>query len=168
MLERAIREYQHEDPVLFFLCGMANYSLGYLLNAEQLIEKAISFNKLQECDLKLDQLAHTQLGHVLAQQEKTTAAIEAYSRALELDTQLLPVAVQIGKLYFQEGNNTLALEYFDYALEVANADLMSVRPETLADIYLQKVKVFESLGMLEHARQEQKKVLNADPTFAHR
>jgi len=46
--------------------------------------------------------------------------------------------------------------------------VLSATPEFIADLYLQRVKVFESLNMLEHARSDQKKILEADPNFIQR
>ncbi len=46
----------------------------------------------------------------------------------------------------------MALEYLGFAIELATEDVLRAKPETIADLYLQRVKVFESLNMHEHAR----------------
>ena len=75
------------------------------------------------------------------------------------------MAGNLGKLYYLQGNNTLALEYLGFAIELATEDVLRAKPEVIADLYLQRVKVFESLNMMEHARGDQKKILEADPNF---
>ena len=62
----------------------------------------------------------------------------------------------------------MALEYIGFALELATEDVLRAKPEIIADLYLQRVKVFESLNMHEHARGDQKKILEADPNFVQR
>ena len=92
-------------------------------------------------------------------------AIDSYTKALELDPHSAELAGLLGKLYYVQGNNTLALEYLGFAIELATEDVLKAKPEFIADLYLQRVKVYESLNMMEHARADQKKILEADPNF---
>ena len=87
---------------------------------------------------------------------------------LELDPSSSEIAGLLGKLHYMQGNNSMALEYIGYALEVALEDVLRAKPEFIADLYLQRVKVYESLNMHEHARADQKKILEADPNFIQR
>jgi len=96
------------------------------------------------------------------------AAIVSYTKALELDPHSAELAGLLGKLYYVQGNNTLALEFLGFAIELATEDVLAAQPEFIADLYLQRVKVFESLNMQEHARADQKKILEADPNFIQR
>ena len=80
--------------------------------------------------------------------------MESYTRALELDPHDASLAGFIGKLYYMQGNNSLALEYLGFAIELATEDVLKSKPEFIADLYLQRVKVFESLNMHEHARAD--------------
>ena len=73
---------------------------------------------------------------------------------LEYDPSSGEIAGLLGRLYYLQGNNTLALEYLGYAIEVATEDVLKARPESIADLYLQRVKVYESLNMHEHARAD--------------
>lgn len=84
---------------------------------------------------------------------------------LEIDPNSAEISGLLGKLYYTQGNNSMALEFLGYAIEVAIEDVMKSRPEFIADLYLQRVKVFESLNMHEHARADQKKILEVDPNF---
>ena len=86
-------------------------------------------------------------------------AIESYTKVLEYDPTQEEIAGILGKLYYVQGNNTLALEYLGYAIEVASEDILKARPEFIADLYLQRVKVYETLGLHEHARADEKKIL---------
>ena len=84
---------------------------------------------------------------------------------LEINPSSAEIAGLLGKLYYVQGNNSMALEFLGYAIEVATEDVMKSKPEFIADLYLQRVKVFESLNMHEHARMDQKKILEVDPSF---
>ena len=44
MIEKGLRMHAHDDPTLHFQCGIANFNLGYLLQAEQLFQKAIALH----------------------------------------------------------------------------------------------------------------------------
>ena len=48
----------------------------------------------------------------------------------------------------------MALEYLGFAIELATEDVLRAQPEFIADLYLQRVKVYESLNMMEHARAD--------------
>ena len=48
----------------------------------------------------------------------------------------------------------MALEFIGWALELATEDVLRAQPEFIADLYLQRVKVYESLNMMEHARSD--------------
>ena len=103
---------------------------------------------------KLSHLAYTQMGHCQRKQDKIPKAIESYTKAIELDPHSADLAGLLGKLYYIQGNNTLALEFLGWALELATEDVLRAQPEFIADLYLQRVKVYESLNMLEHARAD--------------
>ena len=161
--------------MLHFQCGIANVNLGYMLAGEQMFQKCIALAAAQpilpenmiegEDPNKLSLLAYTQLGHCQRKQEKMDSAIQSYTKALEYDPHSAEIAGLLGKLYYLQGNNTLALEFLGFAIELATEDVLSATPEFIADLYLQRVKVYESLNMMEHARADQKKILEADPNF---
>ena len=44
MIEKALREHDHQDGIIHFQCGIANVNLGYLLAAEQMFAKCIVLN----------------------------------------------------------------------------------------------------------------------------
>jgi tetratricopeptide (TPR) repeat protein len=111
-------------------------------------------NPLDQDPNKLPLLAYTQLGHCQRQQDKLPQAIVSYTKVLEYDPSSGEIAGLLGRLYYLQGNNTLALEYLGYAIEVATEDVLKARPESIADLYLQRVKVYESLNMNEHARAD--------------
>ena len=47
-------------------------------------------------------------------------------------------------------------------------DVLNVSPEELSDIYLHRVKVYEQMNLLEHAKADYRKILEADPGFIQR
>ena len=103
---------------------------------------------------KLSFLAYKEMADCQRKQEKLNPAIESYTKALELDPHSAELAGLLGKLYYLQGNTTLALEYLGWAIHLASEDVLTAAPEFLADLYLQRVKVFESLNMMEHARAD--------------
>jgi hypothetical protein len=42
-------------------------------------------------------------------------------------------------------------------------DVIRVEPQTLSLIYMQKVKCYEALNLFEHAKADNRKILEADP-----
>lgn len=100
-------------------------------------------------------------------QEQDEASIQAFVRALELNSTP-EIANEVSKLYLRQGNPTLALEYASYAIDMAATDVLSIQPESLADLYSDRVKIYEQLRMFEHARSDQRKILEADPNFIQR
>ena len=60
------------------------------------------------------------------------------------------------------------MEYCSYAIEMATDSILYVKPELLAKFYCDRVKIYEKLNMFEHARNDQKKILEADPGFIQR
>lgn len=117
---------------------------------------------------KLPLLAYTEMGHAQRKQDKLLQAIDSYTKVLEIDPSSAEIAGLLGKLYYIQGNNSMALEFLGFALEVATEDVMKSKAEFIADLYLQRVKVYESLNMHEHARADQKKILEVDPNFVQR
>ena len=112
-------------------------------------------------------MATRQLGYTYVRQDEPEKAIAAFRRSLELDTVPL-VAAEVGKLYAKKGELTQALDFFSYALDMATADVLNISPEDLSEIYLQRVKIYEQMNLLEHARADYKKILEADPGFIQR
>ena len=153
MIEKALKMYGHQDPTLHFQCGIANVNLGYLLAAEQMFQKAIGIhiamppNSEDQDPNKLPLLAYTQLGHVQRQQDKLDQAVLSYNKVLELDPSQAEIAGLLGKLYYLLGNNTMALEYIGFAIQIATEDILKSSPEMIADLHLQKLKVYEALNM---------------------
>lgn len=85
---------------------------------------------------KLPLLAYTELGHSQRKQDKLVQAIESYTKVLEIDPSSAEISGLLGKLYYIQGNNTMALEFLGYAIEVAIEDVMKSKPEFIADLYL--------------------------------
>ena len=166
LIERALKQHGFEDATLHFQCGLANMNLGYLLYAQNMFERAIAFNasSIEGPNSQIDLLAYTQLGYTFKLQEQSDQAIESFLRALELKGTP-DVANEIGKLYLKKGDFNLALEYCSYAIEMATEDILNISPERLADLYCDRVQIYEQLHMLEHARSDQRKILEADPNF---
>ena len=161
MMEKAIKFHGTEsNPSLLFICGEANLNLGYLIIAQNMFEKCALFPEYEP-------VARRQLGYTYTRQDEPEKAIQAFRRSLELDTTPL-VAAEVGKLYAKKGELTQALDFFTYALDMATADALNVRPEELSDIYLHRVKVYEQMNLLEHAKADYKKILEADPSFIQR
>ena len=64
------------------------------------------------------------MGHCQRKQDKIPAAIASYTKAIELDSHSAELAGLLGKLYYIQGNNTLALEFIGWALELATEDVL--------------------------------------------
>ena len=161
LMEKAIKYHGTEvNPSLLFICGEANLNLGYLIIAQTMFEKCALFPEYEP-------MAKRQLGYTYSRQDEPEKAIQAFRRSLELDTLPL-VASEVGKLYSKKGELTQALDFFTYALDMATADPLNVTPAELSDIYLHRVKVYEQMNLLEHAKADYKKILEADPSFIQR
>lgn len=61
-----------------------------------------------------------------------------------------------------------ALIYFGLAIEYASSDVLTIKETKLAEYYMHRSSVFEALGMLEHAKLDLQKIMDADPTFVQR
>lgn len=55
-----------------------------------------------------------------------------------------------------------------FAIEHACQDALKVEPAVLSDMYLQRVKCYEALNLFEHAKSDNRKILEADPGFLQR
>ena len=58
------------------------------------------------------------------QQDKIDEAIKSYTKAIEMDPHSAHLAGRLGKLYYIQGNNTLALEYLGWAISLATEDVL--------------------------------------------
>ena len=160
-MEKAIKFHGNEVPAgLLYVCGEANLNLGYLIIAQTMFERCAAYPDFEP-------MATRQLGYTYVRQDEPEKAIQAFRRSLELDTEPL-VAAEVGKLYAKKGELTQALDFFTYALDMATADVLNTAPEELSDIYLHRVKVYEQMNLLEHAKSDYKKILEADPSFIQR
>ena len=54
------------------------------------------------------------------------AAIGSYTKALEMDPHSAELAGLLGKLYYVQGNNTLALEFLGFAIDLATEDVLQL------------------------------------------
>jgi tetratricopeptide (TPR) repeat protein len=108
---------------------LANLNLGYLIYSQNMFEKALELNRysLEGADPKLELLTTTQLGHTYKLQDQYEMAVQAFVRALELESTP-EIASEVSKLYMKLGNPTLALEYASYALEMATTNVLQMTP----------------------------------------
>ena len=65
----------------------------------------------------------------------------------------------------KKGLHTAALDFFTYAIDTACGNILYIEPEKLSAIYVERVKCYEALNLFEHAKADNKKVLEADPGF---
>ena len=52
LLEKTLRNYQFNEPILFMLCGEVNLTLGYLIISEQMFIKCLAFQGYEARALK--------------------------------------------------------------------------------------------------------------------
>ena len=78
------------------------------------------------------------------------------------------MAFDLGQIYAQQQIYDKALQYFGQAIEYASFDVLTVKEHQLAEYYMHRSSVYEALGMLEHAKLDLQKILEADPTFVQR
>jgi len=78
--------------------------------------------------------------------------VNYYRQSLEIEGSW-EVAYQIGLILLTKLKQpTQAVDYFVHALDIAHGDVLSLQPESLANIYLARMKCFEELGLEEHAK----------------
>ena len=71
-------------------------------------------------------------------------------------------------MYAAQGIYTAALDFLTFAIEHACMDVLQVEPSLLSEMYLQRVKCYEGLNLFEHAKADNRKILEADPGFLQR
>lgn len=177
LVEKAFKSHEdlQQNPILQFQCGLANLNLSYLIIAQQSFEKALmlnadlasSFETADQSDPRLECLILTQLGYTYKMQDARESAIQAFVRVLELDSTP-QIAGEVSKLYAKLGNVTMALEYATYAIEMGESEVLAIAPQDLSELYSQRVALYEAMNMFEHARKDQRKILEADPNFIQR
>ena len=74
-------------------------------------------------------------------------------------------AFEVGQIYGRIQKYDKALIYFGVAIEYAQSDVLKINERKLAEYYMNRSSVFEALGMLEHAKLDLQKIVEADPTF---
>lgn len=78
------------------------------------------------------------------------------------------VSFDLGQIYAQQSIYDKALTYFGLAIEYASADVLKIDEKKLAEYFMHRSSVFEALGMLEHAKIDLQKIMDADPNFVQR
>lgn len=134
--------------------------LGYLIIAEQMFTRCLNFTEYEP-------EAQKELGYVYKDQGSVEAAIECFKKSLELESTP-EKAFEIGKLYFSQHLFCEAIEFYNYAVDMSADDVLAIEPQYLSDIYLHRMKCFEEMELLEHAKADYKKILESDPNFIQR
>ena len=109
------------------------------------------------------------LGYLYKDQNNYDAALHSFRKSLTLDGGSAPeLAFEIGKIYLEQNQNAEALENFSHAIEIALDNPVLVEPQLLSDMYLSRMKCYEQMELLEHAKEDYKKIQLADPNFLQR
>ena len=170
--EKALKSYDYGqipvDGTIYLLCAKANLELGYLIIAENLLGRCFQYKD----DFDLNLQARNLLGRSYREQGQYDKACEEYEKVIKNDdasTELIhSVAFDLGQIYAQQQIYDKALIYFGIAIEYASSDVLSIKETKLAEYYMHRSSVFEALGMLEHAKLDIQKILDADPSFVQR
>lgn len=97
---------------------------------------------------------HVALGLVLSRAGEDEAAVEAFSRGIELDPSLVESRLQLGSALARLGRFTEALEHFDQVLARV--------PDSVA-ARVQRGAVRANLGQLDEAQTDLRAAVDADP-----
>lgn len=100
-------------------------------------------------------------------QEEIDRAIEQFRLAFEIENTH-DTAFEIGQLYVDKGVFTAALDFFTFAIESANLNVLAIAPNDLSKYYLARARCYEALNLYEHAKADNRKILEADPGFIQR
>ena len=92
LIENTLTKHDFKEPALFYLCGEANLALGYLIIAEQMFSKCISF-------LGYEAKSLNQIAAIAEVQGDTEKAVKLYIESLEHQNDW-KVAYQVGLLLF--------------------------------------------------------------------
>lgn len=78
------------------------------------------------------------------------------------------VAFELGQIYGKQCAYEKALTFLGLAIELASSQIPEVDSKVVAEYYMHRASIFEALGMLDHARLDLQRILDADPLFAQR
>lgn len=76
------------------------------------------------------------------------------------------VAFELGQIYGKQCQYEKALTFLGLAIELASGQIPAVESKVVAEYFMHRASVFEALGMLDHARLDLQRILDADPLFA--
>lgn len=99
--------------------------------------------------------AYFLMGMVLKEQKDDARAINAFQKAVDLNSDNKDAFIELGKLFTDKGNS-LALKYFDNALLIDSLDF---------NARMAKAYYFQTKNQLNEAIAEYKKILEYDPRY---
>lgn len=99
--------------------------------------------------------AYFLMGMILKEQNDENRAINAFQKAVDLNSDNKDAFIELGKLFTNKGN-PLALKYFDNALLIDSLDVNAM---------MAKAYYYQTKNQLNEAIAEYKKILNHDPRY---
>jgi tetratricopeptide (TPR) repeat protein len=129
-LARKAIKLDSNNAVAYSNLGDALREQGKLDEAAKAYDRALALPNSPAFPSDSHPSAYTGLGNVFYSQNKLDEAIENYRKAIELDPQFVEPIFNLGKIYHEQGNDQLALEYLDRSI--------SLNPKNQSAIELQQ------------------------------